>query len=44
MTVTAGTAASAATQPNGHRSAERIGRTDAGPRPLPLLGTQRSVA
>jgi predicted Zn-dependent peptidase len=44
VTVTAGTGASAPTQPNGHRSAERIGRTDAGPRPLPPLGTQRSVA
>ncbi|HEY2205254.1 MAG TPA: pitrilysin family protein [Pseudonocardia sp.] len=35
MTVTAGTAT--------HRSAEQIGRTDTGARPLPPLGEQRSV-
>jgi len=40
VTVTAG----AATQPSGHRSAERIGHTEAGARPLPPLGAQRTVA
>ena len=36
MTVTAG----AASAPSRHRSAERIGHTEAGPRPLPPLGSQ----
>jgi predicted Zn-dependent peptidase len=40
VTVTAG----AATQRGGHRSAEQIGHTEAGPRPLPPLGAQRTVA
>jgi zinc protease len=39
VTVTAG----AATR-RGHRSAEQIGHTEAGPRPLPPLGAQRTVA
>jgi len=40
VTVTAG----AATHRGRHRSAEQIGHTEAGPRPLPPLGAQRTVA
>jgi zinc protease len=39
VTVTAGAAGT--TRPSGHRSAEDIGHTQAGPRPLPPLGAQR---
>jgi zinc protease len=41
VTVTAGT--TGRNGAGGHRSAERIGHTETGPRPLPPLGTQRTV-
>jgi predicted Zn-dependent peptidase len=42
VTVTAGAGPDAST--TGHRDAAQIGRTEAGPRPLPPLGDQRAVA